>query len=330
MTSTKPLSRADIPALLALALHAAASDAVPDAVRGRAIRRVLEDLSGDFTDAQWLQRTETLTVAQATAHTAAAGRSQLAFAIAVCVCNADRLRRDAETLFLADLGGRLALTQPQIVGAAALADAIATAPGPDRQTQTALDRAALTRLIRSAALRAARLQALRQPSAILAIGVIQANVLYALGAHFGQRLDAAGVRALNLALGLDPVVEYLRNLGTGLLRDATAVVPGAAAAGIPSAAFCTTFALGHAVLRAYAGGWSQDALRLRANFDRLRALACRLAVSRLPARLLPESGGPTGPTEWQAGNARLCIDRATGRVELQFGTSGIALNANAA
>jgi hypothetical protein len=332
MTSNQPLSRADVPPLLTLALHAAASDAVPDATRRRAIRQTLEDLAQTSNATALLQQAEALTVGQAAAQSAATGGSALAFEIAVCVCNADRLRRDAETLFLADLGGRLALTQPQIVGAAALADAIATAPAPERQTPAAPGRAELTRMIRGAALRAARLQALRQPNAILAIGVVQDNVLYALGTCFG----------------LDPVVEYLRSLAAGLLRAATASVPGAAGPEIQDHAFGTTFALGHAVRRAYARGWSQDAVRLRADFNRLRAVVCRLNAARWPSRCgAPriesdepgiESDKPSiesdepniesdEPNHWQAGNAKLCVERGSGRVDLRVGAVCIALNA---
>src|SRR5215467_8301159 len=49
---------------------------------------------------------------------------QLAFEFAVGVCDADGLRNDTETRFLADLGRALGLTQPQIVEPAVQADAI--------------------------------------------------------------------------------------------------------------------------------------------------------------------------------------------------------------
>ena len=53
---------------------------------------------------------------------------QLAFEVAVGVCDADGLRNEAETRFLAELGQALGLTLPQIAEPAATADALATMP----------------------------------------------------------------------------------------------------------------------------------------------------------------------------------------------------------
>jgi hypothetical protein len=52
----------------------------------------------------------------------------LAFELAVGVCDADGLRNDAETRFLAELGQLLGLSQPQMAEPAATADALATVP----------------------------------------------------------------------------------------------------------------------------------------------------------------------------------------------------------
>ncbi|MDZ7651978.1 MAG: hypothetical protein U5L03_05160 [Burkholderiaceae bacterium] len=69
-----------------------------------------------------------VTAASAAAQLPVPELRQLAYELAVGVCDADGLRNEQETRFLADLGAVLGLTQPQMAEPAATADALATVP----------------------------------------------------------------------------------------------------------------------------------------------------------------------------------------------------------
>jgi hypothetical protein len=119
---------------------------------------------------------------------------------------------------------------------------------------------------------------------------------------------------------LDFAAEYLRNLGASLLHDASAAAPGAAGRRRMDA-FCTTFALGHALRRGFARGDPHDAARLRADFGRLRSIARKLDPQP------PWTAPPGAPAQWRAGTAKLHIERDRGHVDLRVGTVSVALMA---
>jgi len=125
------MNTADQNALLTIALLAAFADGSKADAERAEVRRVAESLA--------TRRSTCGAVSGRAAQTPPLSRApprpcprpelkQLAFELAVGVCDADGLRNEAETRFLAELGQALGLTQPQIAEPAATADALATMP----------------------------------------------------------------------------------------------------------------------------------------------------------------------------------------------------------
>jgi len=119
--------------ILTIALLAAFADGSKGDREREEVRRVAESLraaGGDLNVAALYQDVllKRVTVGAAAAQLAAPELRQLAFELAVGVCDADGLRNDQESRFLAELGQALALTEPQMAEPAATADALATVP----------------------------------------------------------------------------------------------------------------------------------------------------------------------------------------------------------
>lgn len=118
-------------ALLTIALLAAFADGSKADAERAEVKRVADSLAGpDLNMAALYQEVllKRATVASAAAALSSPEIKQLAFELAVGVCDADGLRNDQETRFLAELGQALGLTQPQMAEPAATADALATVP----------------------------------------------------------------------------------------------------------------------------------------------------------------------------------------------------------
>lgn len=117
-------------AILTAAMLAAFADGSKADREREEVRKVAESLGGDLNLAAvfqdvLLKRVDVNTVA---AQLNAPELRQLAYELAVGVCDADGLRNDQETRFLASLGQALGLSQPQMAEPAATADALATVP----------------------------------------------------------------------------------------------------------------------------------------------------------------------------------------------------------
>ena len=120
------MDRTEQTALLTIALMAAFSDGSKAEAERAEVRRVAESLSADLNTAALVQDVllKRVTVASAAAALSSPELRQLGFELAVGVCDADGLRNDQETRFLAELGQALGLSQPQMAGPAATADAL--------------------------------------------------------------------------------------------------------------------------------------------------------------------------------------------------------------
>jgi uncharacterized protein (DUF697 family) len=124
-------------AILTIALLAAFADGSKGEREREEVRRVAESLrpadGSELNVAAIYQDVllKRVNVAAAAASLVTPELRQLAFELAVGVCDADGLRNEQETRFLAELGNALALTQPQMAEPAASADALATVPLED-------------------------------------------------------------------------------------------------------------------------------------------------------------------------------------------------------
>jgi hypothetical protein len=275
----KAMNRNDLPALFASVLCAAESDIDAAPTEVQSVRTALAELARDFDAAGLLRVAKEMTLAQTADRLASSALANPAFEAAVCICNANRLRTDAETRFLAGFGRLLGLTQPQIVGTAATADALATLPLAQAGETQDRTRGGLDRLILDAAKRAAQAQPPCRPMTALVVVATQQNLISAVAARFGHTIDRPRMRDLAAAAGLGFCGEFLKLLGACLLRELAAAESGFIGPPVEGAqAFCTTYALGHAIRRSFARDGTHDSSGMREDLVRLRPAARRQAA----------------------------------------------------
>lgn len=290
-------------ALFRIALAAAYADGSQDERERDALRRVVESLQTGpqlnmpaLLQDVLLGRTDLVALAAALP---TPPLRQLAFELAVGVCDADGLRNDAESRFLAELGQALGLTPPQMAEPAANADAVviaalaapvAAAPGASAADgKPAVDEAALDKLILDTAITNGALELLPQSLATMAILALQMRLVYRIGAAHGEQLDREHLRDFLAAAGVSLAGQYLEQIGRGIVGGlfgaAAGNLVGALARGATGAAFsfATTYALGHVAKRYYAGGRVMTTAMLK------EAYAAMLADAKaLQARYQPQ------------------------------------------
>jgi len=252
-------------AMLAIALAAAFADGNQSDPERDQLRRVSEalELGKDFNLPALVQDVllQRIDLDALAAQLGTPQLRQLAFELAVGVCDADGLRNESETRFLAELGRSLGLTQPQIAGPAAAADSIATVPlTAAGESKASVDNEAMDKLILDNAITCGALELLPHTLATMAILGLQMRMVYRIGAAHGYELERGHVKDFLAAAGVSLTGQYLEQIGRGivggLFRAAAGNLVGAIARGATGAAvsFATTYALGHVAREYYAGG----------------------------------------------------------------------------
>lgn len=293
------MSPTETKALLSIAMLAAFADSQKHARERDEVRRVVESLSGDLNVAAVCQDVllGRVDVASATAALSTPGVRQLAYEIAIGVCDADGLRNDAENQFLASLGAALGLEQPAMTMAAADADAMATAPlgatvavpstAPVAATARIPD-AELDRSILNASILNGALELLPQSMASLAIIPLQMKLVYRIGQAHGFELDRGHIKDLLATLGVGLTGQYLEGIGRKLLGGILGKAAGGMIGSIGHAAtgaafsFATTYALGQLAKRYYAGGRVMSTAVLQQTFAELSGQGRTLQQQYLP------------------------------------------------
>ena len=279
-------------AVLAIVLMAAYADGQKSDAERDEVRRVAEALGSQAAELNLPALYQDvlfkrIDLAKAVAMLGGSEARQLAFELALGVCDADRLRSEAETRFLADLGAALKLAPPQMAEPAAVADALVTlplpapaAPATEVPTKTgpvvasmAADSAELDKLILNASILNGALELLPQSMASMAIIPLQMRMVYRIGRAHGYELDRGHIRDLLAAMGVGLTGQYLEEIGRkligGLFGKAAGRMIGGLARGATGMAFsfATTYALGKVAVRYYAGGRTMSTQMLKDGFD---------------------------------------------------------------
>ncbi len=300
MTSTEQES------LLTVALMAAFADGSKAEAERDLIKRLAESLpAGEVNVAALYPRVllKQVTLEQAAAPLQTAELRQLAYEMAVGVCDADEAQTPAEQAFLARLRQVLQLPETRAQAIDQQAEALAkepltadadpallpvaaAAPAAEAAPSAGAD-AAADRLVLHYALLNAALELLPETLATLAIVPLQMKMVYRVGRHYGHELGRGHIKELLAAAGVgltSQVLEgYARKLLGGLLGRAGGGWGKWAGRQIASSAmtFATTWALGQLARQYYAGGRRFSALELRRLFGALteqgRSLHARYA-----------------------------------------------------
>ena len=303
-------------ALLSIALFAAFADGNKADAEREEIRRIADSLSAE-AGAPNLQRLyqdvllKRLKLDAMVQRLTDPGHRQLAYEMAVCVCDADGQLTEAERGFLADLRRQLSLgvaeTQAFDAQAEALTDmdlpagagaasvpAAVSAPAASTPAVAALalpataDAAELDRSILNHALVNGALELLPQSWASMAIIPLQVKMVYGIGKAHGVTLDQGHIREFIAAAGVGLTSQYVEQFGRkllggllGKLAGKTIGKVGSAGAGM-AMSFATTYALGQVAKRYYAGGRVMSTALLRETYQGLLEPARQMQTQYLP------------------------------------------------
>jgi len=229
---------------------------------------------------------------------------QLAYEMAVCVCDVDGRQTAAEREFLTRLKAALQLGDPQTAAFDQQADALvdvaekavpmavpvataAAAPLAAAVGAGASD-AELDKSILNYALLNGALELLPQSWASMAIIPLQVKMVYGIGKAHGVELDQGHIKEFIAAAGVGMTSQYLEQFGRKLLGGLLGKVAGGlgrkaggAATGM-AFSFATTYALAHLAKRYYAGGRQMTTATLKQTFDGLKEPAARLQSQYAP------------------------------------------------
>jgi uncharacterized protein (DUF697 family)/tellurite resistance protein len=218
---------------------------------------------------------------------------QLAYEMAVCVCDADGLHSPAELRFLEEAKAALALAPGAADGFLQQADAVAAAPlvtadaapAPARST---VDEAALDKSILNAAILNGALELLPESLSTMAIIPLQMRLVFNIGKSHGYQLDSGHIKDFLATVGVGLTSQYLEQAGRKLLGGLLGKLGGGLLGGVGKQAvssgmsFATTYALGHVAKRYYAGGRVLSTQLLKDSYASLTQQAQGLHQQYLP------------------------------------------------
>jgi uncharacterized protein (DUF697 family)/tellurite resistance protein len=286
-------------AVLTACLMAAFADGSKHERERNEIRNIAETLAGEASInlsalVQDVLLKRSSLPALATALTTPQSR-QLAYEMAVCVCDADGAQSPAEREFLAALRSALGTDAGAAEVFAAEAEKMAEAPiapiavaAPVAAVST-MGREEMDKAILDAAILNGAIELLPESLATMAIIPLQMKLVYRVGKSYGYELDRGHIKDFIATAGVGLTSQYLeqagRKLHGGLLRG----IGGGMLGGIGKQAvssgmsFASTYALGHVARHYYAGGRTLSTQMLRDAFSDMLGEA-----KNLQARYLPE------------------------------------------
>lgn len=295
-------------AVLTVSLLAAFADGAKHERERAEIKRIADGLAQD--DAVHLPTLyqdvlmKRVTLAGVLPQLASAESRQLAYEMAVCVCDADGAQSEAERSFLAQLATALQLdagraeqfrADAEAMAAAPLADEVlppAAAAGTAAVTKPAVDEAALDQTILNAAILNGAIELLPESLSTMAIIPLQMRLVYRIGQAYGYQLDSGHVKDFLATVGVGLTSQYLEQAGRKLLGGLLGRVGGGALGGMlggigkqavsSGMSFAATYALGHVAKRYYAGGRTLSAQMLKDAFADMTQQAQGLQQRYLP------------------------------------------------
>jgi uncharacterized protein (DUF697 family)/tellurite resistance protein len=278
----EPIDTQEQQAVMTIALLAAFADGRNEDEERAELRRVGEALGSSLNMAALVQDVLLKRTSLETAIGAVKSPElrRLAYELAVGVCDADGLRNESETRFLADLGQRLGLDQPTIVGAAVDAGPVVAA--------VPAAAAELNKAILQASILNGALELLPQSIATMAIIPLQMKLVYKIGRAHGYEADKSQIKDLLATLGVGLTGQYLEQVGRKLLGGLFGKVAGGLAGSLASGAtgamfsFATTYAIGQVARRYYAGGRVMSAELIQRSFSEMLAQGKVLQAEYLP------------------------------------------------
>ena len=296
----------DTRAILTLCLLASFADGEKHERERDEIRRVARNFSdGDAAHLSTLYQDVLLqrtTLADVVAQLHSTEARQLAYEMAVCVCDADGTLSDAEQRFLAEARTALGLDagasadfvqQAQSMAAVPLSGLpvavdVADAAGVAGSAPAAVNEAELDSAILNAAIVNGALELLPESLSTLAIIPLQMKLVWRIGKAHGFELDSGHIKDFVATVGVGLTSQYLEQAGRKLLGGLLGRVGGGLLRGAGNQAvstgmsFASTYALGQVAKRYYAGGRTLSTQMLKDTYASTVQQAQGLGTRYLP------------------------------------------------
>lgn len=227
---------------------------------------------------------------------------QLAYEMAVGVCDADGTRNERETAFLTSLATSLGIGAAQAGAFAAKADDVAAAaevtaagavttagagapqaPAGAARTPSTTATTELDQTILNHSITAAALELLPDSLANLAVIPVQLKLVHRIGQAHGYPMDTSQAKDFLAVLGVGLTSQYLEGFARKLLGGVFRGLGGRAGgvlgrqAASSGLAFATTYAIGKVAHEYYTAGRTLDAARLKALYEQTVGSAQALA-----------------------------------------------------
>ena len=216
---------------------------------------------------------------------------QLAYEMAVCVCDADGAQSPAEREFLITLRGALGVDAGTAEAFAAKAEKMAEvpiAPMTPVAAASTMGREEIDKAILDAAILNGAVELLPESLATMAIIPLQMRLVYRIGKSYGYELDRGHIKDFLATAGVGLTSQYLEQAGRKLLGGLLRGVGGGLLGGLGKQAvssgmsFASTYALGQVARHYYAGGRTLNAQMLRDAFSEILGEAKTLHSRYLP------------------------------------------------
>ena len=289
------MTQEEIRAIVTLSLLAAFADGGKHEREREEIRRIAEGLGSELHLPTLYQDVlmKRVTLAGAAAALQSAEARNLAYEMAVCVCDADGVHSKPEQAFLDEVRAALRLDAPQAERFTRDADALAAAPMataiPGSAPRASANEAELDKAILNASIVNGALELLPETLSTMAIIPLQMRLVYNIGKAHGYELDSGHVKDFLATAGVGLTSQYLEQAGRKLLGGLLGSIAGGIGRGLGKQAvssgmsFATTYALGHVAKRYYAGGRTLSTQMLREAFESVMREGRSLQQQYLPA-----------------------------------------------
>jgi len=277
-----PLDQQEHRAIIGLCVLAAFADGAQSEDERARIQQIVNGFSGESLDLASVYQDVLggkFTLATAAGQLQTPSAQALGYEMAVCVCHADGVAKDAENKFLADLDQALHLEssstdqhQQTAQALAAQPPFIASPPMPDQNREAELDR-----MILNAAILNGALEIMPHTLATMAIVPLQMRLVYRIGHSYGYEMDRGHIKDFLATVGVgltSQVFEgFTRQLIGGFARRlAGGLVGGLVQEATGSAvAFASTYAIGEVARKYYASGRTLTGAQLKDVFSTMLA-----------------------------------------------------------
>ncbi len=287
------MSPSETKAVVTLSLLAAFVDGEKHERERAEIKRIAEGLSqADGLNLPTLYQDvlmKRVSLASVAGELASTESKQLAYEMAVCVCDADGTQSEAERMFLMDVRTSLGLDasaarfseQAEEIAAVPVAAAAGAATTSAVAVPNAPDSAELDKSILNAAILNGALELLPETLSTMAIIPLQMKLVYRIGQAHGYQLDSGHVKDFLATVGVGLTSQYLEQAGRKLLGG---LLRGLGNQAVSSGmSFASTYALGHVAKRYYAGGRTLSTQMLKDAFSGVVKEGQSLQTQYLPA-----------------------------------------------